>query len=208
MPCNHKFKGDLNIDYSKTYNPTTLVVGTFNPEWPDNNSANWFYGRIESNYFWNILPKIYNEESLLCSDESKWLQFCSKKKIAITDLIASIKSANKETHMSIISGYSDKSIQDNFKYDELELVPITEILGSNRSIKHVYLTRSAKQGLWKNLWRPIKEYCDENGLSCQELLTPSPYARYQYSKEEKERYSSLSEFIAGRWKAKWHSLES
>jgi len=45
MACYHKFIDDLYIDYAKDWKPEILIVGTFNPEWADNNSANWFYGR-------------------------------------------------------------------------------------------------------------------------------------------------------------------
>lgn len=44
MPCNHKFQEDLNLE-RLDFKPTTLIVGTFNPEWPDGNQAQWFYGR-------------------------------------------------------------------------------------------------------------------------------------------------------------------
>jgi hypothetical protein len=60
MACNHKFKDDLTIDYAKDWNPTTLIVGTFNPEWTDNNSADWFYGRTENNYFWSVTTSLWN----------------------------------------------------------------------------------------------------------------------------------------------------
>ena len=91
MPCNHKFKSDLTIDYAKSWNPVTLIVGTFNPEWVDNNSANWFYGRVENNFFWSVLPQVYGQKNMLCKSDQDWKEFCKDNKIAITDLIECIE---------------------------------------------------------------------------------------------------------------------
>lgn len=38
MPCNHKFLEFLNLE-KLDFTPTTLIVGTFNPEWPDTNQG-------------------------------------------------------------------------------------------------------------------------------------------------------------------------
>ncbi len=70
MSCNHKFIRDLELERID-FEPTTLIVGTFNPEWPANNTVEWFYGQTHdansnrSNNFWDILPKIYGEPSLI-----------------------------------------------------------------------------------------------------------------------------------------------
>lgn len=41
MACRHKFIDYLNLD-NLDFDPTTLIVGTFNPEWPDGNHAECF----------------------------------------------------------------------------------------------------------------------------------------------------------------------
>jgi len=41
MPCFHKFLNYLNLE-TLDFEPTTLIVGTFNPEWPIGNNAMWF----------------------------------------------------------------------------------------------------------------------------------------------------------------------
>jgi hypothetical protein len=202
MACNHKFKSDLNISYAKDWLPETLIVGTFNPEWTDNNSAQWFYGRVENNFFWSVLPQIYGEKSMLCKDVKDWKRFCQNNKIALTDLIECITTANYDEHKNIISGFSDKAIEDNFKINDLKTVKIIEIIKSNPTIKNVYFTRGANQGLWKKLWQPIKKHCNENKINCIELLTPSGYAFYQFNKAERMKYDSLSSFITAKWKIK------
>jgi hypothetical protein len=88
----------------------------------------------------------------------------------------------------------------------LQLVQITEILKSYPSIKNIYLTRGATQGLWKQLWKPVKEYCKDNDLTCNELLTPSGYAFYQFTKEKRKNFDSLSAFIVSKWASKWHKI--
>lgn len=203
MACKHKFIDDLYINYAKDWKPEILIVGTFNPEWTDNNSANWFYGRTENNYFWKVLPELFGEKSMLCCNKNEWVSFCKIHKIAITDLIECITTANKEEHRNIINGFSDKAIVENFPFKELTTVTITDIIKKTPSIKQVYLTRGASQGLWKKLWNPVKEYCKQNNIYCEELITPSGYAFYQYKKEERKIYDSLSTFILARWKEKW-----
>src|SRR4051812_31067835 len=120
MPCDHKFKEDLDIGYAKDWTPSTLIIGTFNPEWTDNNLADWFYGRTENNYFWSVLPQVYDQSSMLCKSKNDWQFFCKENKIAITDLIRSIRTANYEQHRKVISGFSDKAIEDNFKQADIE----------------------------------------------------------------------------------------
>lgn len=207
MPCRHKFSDDLYIKYAKDWNPTTLIVGTFNPEWPEKNYAQWFYGRTENNLFWTVLPCVYNQQSLICSNKENWLIFCKENKIALTDLISCIKTADvsDKDHYSKIASYSDASIAKHFsKNEDLELVNIVRILQENSSIKHVYLTRGANSGLWKKLWKPVREYCIQNGINVNELLTPSSYARYQYKSEFRMEFDTLSSFIISKWKDKWH----
>ncbi|SEH97801.1 uracil-DNA glycosylase family protein [Epilithonimonas hominis] len=200
MACNHKFIRDLDLSYAD-WSVETLVVGTFNPEWSRSNNADWFYGR-RTNNFWNVLPRIYLENELICSDKQTKLDFCRKHRIGITDLIKTINTASQEEHFNIISSFSDKAIEDNFKND-ITQVNIIEILENKKTIRNVYLTRSAKNGMWRNLWKDIKSFCIDHEIYCTELLTPSNYAMYQYNKTEKQKYGSLEDFIYGRWKEKW-----
>lgn len=210
MPCRHKFYDDLYIEYAKDWNPTTLIVGTFNPEWPEKNYAQWFYGRTENNLFWTVLPGVYNQQSLICSNKESWVSFCKENKIALTDLISCIKTADasNEDHYSIVASYSDSSIAKHFsKKEDLDLVNIVEILKVNPSIKHVYLTRGANPGLWKKLWEPVREYCIQNDISVNELLTPSGNARFQFRAEDRIEYDTLSAFVIQKWKGKWHNIK-
>jgi hypothetical protein len=211
MACNHKFKSYLNLERINDFEPTTLIVGTFNPEWPETNYAEWFYGRTSNNYFWDVLPRIYGEKSLLKAGPSDWKKFCREKQIAITDLIASIEDADKDKEEDIdkLKDYSDKTIARDFK--KHKLVEITELLKRNGTIKNVYFTRGISDTFWKNAWTPIETYAMENLLNEKKLLTPSKFARYQqgrYNKQNPANTLSLEDFILRDWKSKWHIIEN
>ncbi len=140
MACLHKFHNNLNLE-QLDFEPTTLIVGTFIPEWPAGNPAEWFYGRTANNYFWHVLPKLYGEESLINVTPDEWKQFCKDKKIAITDIISSIDDADPDNteHNKALTNYADKAIVHNF--DDFVFVNIVQILRRHPSIKNVYLTR-------------------------------------------------------------------
>lgn len=128
MSCKHKFKNYLNLE-KLDFQPKILVIGTFNPEWSKNNSAEWFYGRIKNNYFWDVLPRMLGQESLRKDyNHLDWKRFCKENKVAITDLISSIADAEKdnEKHFKIISDFKDTEFANTF--DDFRINNITEIL--------------------------------------------------------------------------------
>jgi len=206
MTCNHKFMDYLNLTKIK-FNPIIIIVGTFNPTWPLSNKAEWFYGRTQNNYFWDVLPKLYKEQSLIRSGRKEWTAFCERHKIAITDLISSIDDADmkNEKHYDYLQDYSDSNIIKHFK--NITNVDIVSLLRKYKTVKAVYFTRSCSDSYWKKLWKPIKEYCDANDIKCKTLLTPSGNARFQLSRYKKlnpkESGIELSDFILKKWKEQW-----
>lgn len=212
MPCNHKFQSYLNLE-RLDFQPTTLIVGTFNPEWPVGNYAEWFYGRIDGdindhntgNHFWAVLPRLYGEPSLkFLGGENLWKQFCHDKKIAITDIIGSIADANQE-HEHLLGSYSDDTIANNF-YD-FDLINIVRIIRNHPSISNIYITRSITETFWSNKLYSLKRYCVITGKTLKTLLTPS-----DFSFREQGRYNRLNpgahlnreDFILKRWREEWH----
>jgi len=207
MACRHKFYSELELGHLD-YAPETLIVGTFNPAWPAANTAQWFYGRThdvhgyQSNNFCEVLPRLYGEASLIGAGPSDWKDFCRRRRIAITDLIASIEDADEHNpdHAAWLGGYGDQQITDHFK--EFELTPLTQILNHYPSISHIYLTRGA-QGFWKRLWVPVQQT-----NRARTLLTPSDWARIQQRRHNKrnpqQAIEKLPDFITMRWKAAWH----
>ena len=205
MACVHKFEEYLNLE-RLDFEPTTLIVGTFNPSWPLDNQAQWFYGRIENN-FWHVLPLLYNENSLRGANPLEWKAFCKRHKIAITDLISCIKDAENENelHISYLKTFSDKTIAEKFRSHSF--VKINDLLKQHPTVKNIYLTRGIGETFWNILWKPVEEYAKNNNLNEKKLLTPSGYAFYQlgkYNKKNPLNPLSLEEFILKDWQAKWH----
>lgn len=205
MPCPHKFQKYLNLE-NLDFAPETLIVGTFNPAWPEDNYAEWFYGRFRNNHFWDVLPRVYGKPSLIESNPLEWKMFCKENRIAITDLISQISDADHTNpeHHKILKSYSDKKIASQFK--EFRFVDIPAILYHHSSIKNVYLTRSMGETFWKRLAMPIKQTCAEKGIGFTPLMTPSGYAFYQqgkYNKCNPKNLLSIEEFIFTKWTDSW-----
>lgn len=211
MPCSHKFQNDLYLQ-GLDYEPTTLIVGTFNPAWIEDNEAQWFYGRTNAdggNNFWEVLPKLYNEPNLRAATPTEWKEFCRKYLIAITDLFETIDDANMEDqqHVEWLSDYSDKNIATKF----VEHVPvhIPEILQWHPSILNVYFTRGVAETFWRRKWQPVKSYCQQNRIRCRTLITPSHYAWYQQARHNNQNQNNklnLPDYILMRWREVWHPL--
>ena len=206
MACTHKFYNNLNLD-NLNFKPETLIIGTFNPEWPLDNYADWFYGRTNNNYFWNVLPRIYNEPSLSNENSNSWKNFCMDKKIAITDLIASINDAeqNNINHFNIISNFKDKEFESEF--NDFEFTDIINLLKTHNRIKSVYFTRQLGVSLFDLRINEIKEFCDNNNIYFSTLITPSKNARFQmggYIPLNPILEGTLPNFIYEKWFENWN----
>ena len=198
MPCLHKFDNDLSLDWL-SFEPEILIIGTFNPGWEVlNNDAPWFYGRIKNNYFWDVLPRLYKEDSLRFQNEIKWKEFCARNKIAITDLLQSINDAdeNNPKHVTDLQNFRDDLIVRKFN----ELVPnnIIKILTDHSNLRHVYFTRQLGSSLWDNWWHDVVNWCNLHNIRTQVLMTPSANARFQMDG------GNLSDFIYEKWSENWH----
>jgi len=217
MACFHKFYEDLFLQ-RLDFVPTTLIVGTFNPAWPEDNPAEWFYGRVPDhpadldtgNHFWGVLPRIYGQASLKFAGAAPdWKGFCRQQGVAITDLIANILHANpgNRKHVEWLQTYSDKTIATRFA--NFEETPIVELLKMNPTITRVYLTRGLGAPLWRRLWRPVQAYCDQQGLHHGILLTPCDYCRYQQGKHNRRHPDaplSREDFVLNEWRKRWHAI--
>jgi hypothetical protein len=207
MQCRHKFQIYLNLE-RLDFEPSVLIVGTFNPAWPDNNSADWFYGRVHNNYLWDVLPRLFHHDSNLRRlGPSQWKSFCSANRIALTDLISSIDDADIENirHQEVLSTYLDTSIAKYFT--KFTFTQITALLRKNPSIKNIYLTRQKGLPLFDNQWKLVEEYATQNSLHVKNLLTPSASARFQiqdYKLANPTDRTPLRNFIYESWKKEWH----
>ncbi len=214
MPCNHKFKRDLHLDRID-FEPTTLIVGTFMPEWPAN-TAGWFYGKTHdanghrSSNFWDILPRIYGEPSLIDATPDEWKLFCHNKQIALTDLISCIDDADADNpeHIKILAGGADDAIAYNF--EDFVFVNIAQLLERHPGIKNVYLTRGITEAFWRHVWNPVMQYCSQNHIHERRLLTPLAAPMYQHDAYNDEHPDNaiplLADYILMRWQQEWHSV--
>ncbi|WP_411726830.1 hypothetical protein [Methyloglobulus sp.] len=203
MACVHKFASNLNLERID-FKPTTLIVGTFNPGWDNlGNYAQWFYGRTNNNYFWDVLPRLHENSNLRLAPHKEWKAFCSRHKIALTDLIYSIDDADSDNqeHINHLKNYRDDAIARHFcQFTEVNL---PAILVNHPSIAHVYLTRQLSGDFWQQKWLPVIRYCNETGKRVEPLLTPSGSARFQMTKGVD---MTLRDFIFKHWQNSWHSL--
>lgn len=207
MSCDHKFKTYLDLT-KIDFEPNTLIVGTFNPAWPATNTAEWFYGRMANNCFWDVLPRLYGEASLIHASPAEWKQFCHDKGVAITDLISSIddaKPGNPE-HVKMLGGFSDDALEYNF--EDFNYVNIVQVLQQQPTIRNVYFTRGVTEAFWRHLWNPIAHYCNVNKLHERKLLPLSGDARHHhelYNEQNPEnKILRLKDYILMRWRQEWH----
>lgn len=213
MACDHKFRNQLYLR-GLDFEPETLIVGTFNPSWPEGNSAEWFYGRTHDEYgnqnnnFWDVLPRIYSESSLINASVNDWKAFCRRHQIAITDLIDSIGDADEQNpqHVNLLRNFSDKNIAKEFTRHST--VNIVQILRDHPTIQNIYLTRGTGETFWRRLWRPVVQYADLHDKYECRLLTPSGYAYFQHGRYNRvhpeEQIRELSDFILKAWQDVWH----
>ncbi len=208
MPCNHKFQNELHLELVD-YEPTTLIVGSFNPDLGDKNTAAWFYGRTAESCFWDVLPRLYGEPSLIDANPEQWKQFCRDKRIALTDIISCIEDAEltNKAHSRALAGFTDKAIEYNF--DDFGFVNIAKLLQSRPTIKNVYLTRGITEPFWRHLWNPVVQYCNRNGMHERRLLTPTHDADYHHEAYNHDhpanKIPKLEDYILMRWQEEWRA---
>ena len=208
MPCPHKFEKYLTLQ-RLDFEPTTLVVGTFNPTWPASNYAPWFYGRTQRNYFWDVLPRLCNPGlNLRGATPAEWKAFCSDYQLALTDIITCINDADehKEAHRNSLSKYVDTAIANTFC--DFTFTNIIGLLQQHPTIQNVYLTRQPGIQLFDAQWAAVEAYGQSNGLHVRNLLTPSFNARYQmgpYKKANPNGPEPLRNFIHWSWMQQWHT---
>lgn len=210
MACLHKFHTYLNLERID-FEPDTLIVGTFNPSWPEGNAAEWFYGRRRNNYLWDVLPRLYEPNlNLRQGNHHQWKAFCSQYRVALTDVIQSINDAEEgnEEHQDVLSTYLDTAIADYF--DDFTFTDFENLLDTHPSIQNVYLTRQTGVELFDEQWALVEQYRDnhpDRSLHVRKLLTPSASARFQiapYKLQNPNDPTPLRNFIFQSWKEQWH----
>jgi hypothetical protein len=193
MPCGHKFFQDLQLQYVD-WKPKTLFIGTFNPEWNEckNNNAQWFYGRIQRNEFWCILPTVFGQNSSLNGNRLTWIDFCRKNEIAITDILSSIDAdVNDQVQRTAVCKFKD----DEFANFNVTVNNIPTILDNFQSIKQICITRKTLNEFWEDCFLDTFQYIREHperNISLKLLRSPSRGAR-------KGVVGNFCQFVSQKW---------
>lgn len=195
MPVEHKFLNHNNwkngfwtenaILKTDKYEPEVLIIGTNNPNTPNANFADFFYGR---NYFWPAFKNLANGNYDLKSRRmpsngspkfplnptlDEIFELCKQFKFSFADLNTCVLI--NQHNIDFLP--NDNVILNNIEYnlindskkngvlglEELDLIgevewntnEIISYLKENQKIKEVYLTRQPT-GIWKKHWDEIK----------------------------------------------------
>ena len=174
MACRHRFYDKLSPDWELEY----LFVGTFNPSWDFNNAeqADYFYGR-NRNFFWRILPEVFENESLKNNHLIDKIEYLRKSKIGLTDLIISVDNANESSKVDVDNltiGFSDNVLNNYILEFNTENI-INLITKNSKTIKGVFLTRSTLNNInqIRDEWVEIERFCLKNKINTNRLLTPA-----------------------------------
>lgn len=128
------------------YKPEVMIVGTFNPDTPNANFADFFYGR---NYFWNAFKNLFVHNAVVLMNtrmprrgvpptilnptRQEILQLCNKLKLTFSDLILEVLHNNKPNYQLlqndnvILNNVEYNLIQDGQKQDIRGLQQLNEI---------------------------------------------------------------------------------
>ncbi|MFD2873484.1 hypothetical protein ACFS5N_13445 [Mucilaginibacter ximonensis] len=212
MPCPHKFSADLDLQRID-FVPQTLVVGTFNPSWPEGNGAGWFYGRTRNNYFWDVLPRLHESGlNLRQGSPADWKNFCRVHRVALTDLVSVIADADETNpvHRRLLGKYLDSDIAGAF--EAFEYTDVVGLLEQYPTIRNVYLTRQPGIAFFDARWALVVQFATahpERELHVRQLLTPSGSARFQiadFKAANPGLHRPLRHFIHRAWSQQWHGL--
>ena len=157
-----------------------LVIGTFNPDIVCN-EAKFFYGR-KKNYFWNLLPKIFNHECLKDKSLELKINFLEINNIELTDLILSVDILEKD-----IPSYGDDKLNKVIEWNTDNILNILK----KKNTQEVYFTRKSFDTKVKNIKTEIdkiKMYCENNNIKFKFLPTPSRYENNTKLEEWKSKF--------------------
>lgn len=159
----------------------TLIIGTFNPETPDN-TAEFFYGRSR-NFLWRLLPTAFDEPDLKPASREEKLDFIKKYKLDLIDLIQEIIVEDGQE-----ANYYDGYIDSRVKVWTSVLAELDQL----SYLKRVCFTRKTYIDIpcMKKQVDEIKSYCEARGILFKALITPARFYR-------EDKQAEWSEFLTG-----------
>lgn len=160
---------------SHKVNPNTeiLIVGTFNPETPEN-IADFFYGR-ERNFLWRLLPSSFQHQDLKGADKQRKQEFIAANNIDFVDLITAVEvEEGKEAE------YSDAYIDQHVT----EWTDVIGLIKSLKKLKKVVVTRKTFSDVpnIKKCVDQIRDHCATHNIAFECLPTPARF--YNQGKQE------------------------
>lgn len=155
----------------------TLIIGTFNPETPDN-EANFFYSR-KRNFLWTLIPTAFRDDILKGKSKEEKLSYIKLRKIDFIDLISEV---NVEEPNNYKDNYLDQKVS-KWRDD------ITTEINKLKNIKRVGFTRKSFADVpnMKTEIEKIKKTCDEYNIFFQYLTTPVRF----YSKDKQKQWTDF-----------------
>jgi len=155
-----------------------LVIGTFNPDTPEN-YADFFYGRRQ-NYLWKLLPLAFGESDLKNARRSEKESFMRRNRIDFLDLIEEV--------------YVEDGMEANYNDDYLDerVAGWKDAIGEMNKLdqlRKACFTRKTFSGI-PNINKRIKgieKYCLSRGVEFNCLVTPSR----GYSKKKQEEWRNF-----------------
>lgn len=199
MACLHRFFGKHIINsLLPNWEFEYLFIGTFNPAWNFNagQSAPYFYGRTRNNYFWDLVPDIWDNKKMRNSNPVDWEQFLQQKGIGITDIIKGIKDAdqNNEQHVTWLKDKSDTGLVrfQNINWNTSE---IHALINSNKKkLKGIFITNQKAPDIIEVQIQIIEQAAIQKEIPFVRLMTPSGGARFQFPKGTKLYPALLNEW--------------
>lgn len=176
MRIEHKFLKSYPLEGKKI-----LIIGTFNPE-TICNPADFFYSRAR-NFFWELLPAMFNKEDSLKGKEPKEkIEFLKRHDIELTDLILFADIEER-----YLGEYGDDKLSVPEEEGGWNTENIINILKQGNT-KEVYFTRKSFQGVQKiqKEIKKIEAYCQESEIKFRYLPTPARFCN-KGKKEEWEK---------------------
>lgn len=198
MPCIHRFLGKY-IDNSlfPNWDYDYLFIGTFNPGWTfeKGQNAKYFYGRTRNNYFWDLVPEIWDGVKMRKMDFKRWEDFLKKNRIGVTDIIKKIIDADytNSIHVEKLFKKTDTGLVTFKKIcwntDEI----ITRII-SKEKLKAIFFTNQKSPDIIEAEIREIEQVAIQNKIPFVRLVTPSSGARFRFPKGAKLYPTLFSEW--------------
>lgn len=160
------------IDHQINSQTETLIIGTFNPNTPEN-IADFFYSR-QRNFMWTLLPVAFGENSLKGKSKEEKLDFIRKRKIDFTDLIS-------EVTVDEVANYDDNYLDSKVS----EWRNITSEIEKLSHLKRVCFTRKSFSDVpnMKIKIEAIRGFCVKRNIKFQYLTTPARFYRADKQQE-------------------------